>query len=348
MRRAVAQIVTLLSTLVIAGFVVFLINQTAQLVELAARIAPWLGTAVLWTLVTLYAFCILVPLYLLFSLPKPLRAPNSEADPEFERHLERLGARLRRNPHMAARALATREEIESGLLTLDGLADERTRQSAAHVFVTTAISQNGSLDTFLVLTAQSKLILEIARTYYQRPTVRDLLYLYSNVAATAFVAGELEDLDLAEQVQPIIASVFGSAAGVIPGFGVATNLFVNSVMTGSANAFLTLRVGSIAKQYCRAVVLPEKRAIRRMALLEATRMLGGIVTAGTGRVAAAIGAATRNTVGGAFESLGDQIRAAGSGIRDRSSAAAQKLGLRRAGDGTSEVATEGMEPESRG
>lgn len=344
MRRTVAQILILLSALVIAGFVVVLVNQTAQLVELAARMTPWLGDVVLWVLVTLYAFCIVVPLYLLFSLPKPLRAPDSEADPEFARHLERLGTRLRRNPHLGSHSLATRAEIEAGLLTLDGLADERTRQAAAQVFVTTAISQNGSLDTFLVLAAQSKLVLEIARTYDQRPTVRDLVYLYSNVAATAFVAGELEDLDLAEQVQPIIAAVFGSAAGVIPGFGAATNLFVNSVTTGSANAFLTLRVGLITKQYCRAVVLPDQRTIRCTALLQATGMLGGIVMTGTTRVAAAIGSATKNSIGGAFESLGDQVRSAGSGIRERSSAAAQKLGLRRAGD-TPDVAMEGSGPE---
>lgn len=329
MRKTAARIAVLLGTLIITGFVVLLVNQTAQLVELAARLAPWLGSVVLWVLVTLYAFCVLVPLYLLFSLPKPLRAPDSEADPEFPAHLDRLGARLRRNPHLSARALSTREEIEAGLVALDGLANERTRLAASQVFVTTAISQNGSLDTFLVLAAQSKLVLEIARVYYQRPTLRDLVYLYSNVAATAFVAGELEDLDLTEQIQPILAAVFGSAAGAIPGFGAATGLFVNSVTTGSANAFLTLRVGIIARQYCRAVVLPPRRMLRRMAIAEATQMLGGIALSGTRRVAAALGSATKSSIGGAFESFGDQIKAAGSGFREKGTTAAQKLGLRR-------------------
>ena len=345
MRRTAARIAVLIGTLGIAAFVVLLVNQTAQVVGLAARMAPWFGTTVLWVLVTLYAFCILVPLYLLFSLPKPLRAPDAETDPEFPAHLERLGARLRRNPHLRARALATREDIEAGLVTLDGLANERTRQAAAQVFVTTAISQNGSLDTFLVLAAQSKLILEIARTYYQRPTLRDLIFLYSNVAATAFVAGELEDIDLTEQIQPILGAVFGSAAGAIPGFGAATGLFVNSVTTGSANAFLTLRVGVITRQYCRSVTLPPRGVIRRTALAEATQMLGGIALSGTRRVAAALGAATKSSIGGAFESFGDQIRAAGTGFRDRSSAAVQKLGMRRPGVADPGVRPEGFEPE---
>jgi hypothetical protein len=329
MRKTAARIAVLLGLLVITGFVVVLVNQTAQLVELASRIAPWAGAVVFWTLMALYAFCVITPLYLLFSLPKPLRAPESETDPQFPAHLERLQGRLRRNAHLSGRPMSSREDVEAALVTLDGLANERTRQAAAQVFITTAISQNGSLDTFLVLAAQSKLVLEIARTYYQRPTARDLVYLYSNVAATAFVAGELEDLDLTEQIQPILGAVFGSAAGAIPGFGAATTLFVSSVTTGSANAFLTLRVGVIAKQYCRSVVLPSRRIIRRTALAEATQMLGGIALNGTRRVAAALGSATKNSIGGAFETFGDQLKAAGSGIKGMSSAAAEKLRIRR-------------------
>ena len=308
MRRTLIRLALLASLLVVTGFVVVLVNQTAQLVALAARVNPFLGDALLWSLLALYAFCVLVPLYLIFSLPRPLRAPESESDPEFRGHLERLAKRLRSNRHLTNRDVATREQIDAAIAELDALADRRTQEAASQVFVTTAISQNGSLDTFLVLAAQSKLVLEIARTYYQRPTLRDLTYLYANVAGTAFVAGELEDVDLSAQVQPILAAVFGSATGAIPGFGAASTLFVNSVATGATNAFLTLRVGIIAKQYCRAVVLPQRRTIRRVALAEATRMLGAIAMAGTRRVAGAIGAATRNTVGGALGSMGEQMR----------------------------------------
>lgn len=329
MTKTVARLALFVGLLVLTTFVVVVIGQTAQVVELAARIAPWLGNVVLWTLLAIYALCIAVPLFLLFRLPRPLRPPMSETDPAFPGHLERLAERLRRNPHLAGRSLASREELEAGLTTLNGLADERTKQVAAQVFVTTAISQNGSLDTLLVLMAQSRLILGIARTYYQRPTVRELISLYANVGATALVAGELEDLDLAEQMQPVIAAVFGSAAGAIPGFGAATTLFVNSVTTGSANAFLTLRVGAIAKQYCAALVLPPRRTIRRAALVEATRMLGGIALTGTRRVAAALGSATRNSIGGVVESFGDQIKAAGTGIMGMGTAAAGKLRFRR-------------------
>src|SRR5690606_39938236 len=84
-----------------------------------------------------------------------------------------------------------------------------TKAAASQVFLTTAISQNGSLDALLVLAAQSRLILQIARVYYQRPTVRDLTYLYSHVAAPALGAAELDDIDVSEQMQPVLPAVLG-------------------------------------------------------------------------------------------------------------------------------------------
>jgi hypothetical protein len=325
MRRAVVRVLVLVSAFVIVGFVVILVNQTAQLVMLAGNVAPWLGRTVFWTLITLYTFCVAVPLYLILRMPKPLRPPASAEDPEFPAHVERLRGRLATNPHLRGQALATQEDLEGSLRTLDAVAEARTRDAASQVFVTTAISQNGSLDAFLVLAAQSKLVLEIARTYYQRPTLRDLAFLYSNVAATAFIAAELEDLDLAEQVQPIVGAAFGSAAGAIPGFGAATTLFINSVTTGAANAFLTLRVGVITQEYCRATVLPARRVVRRIAVLKATQMLGAITLSGTKRVAGAIGAGSKSAIGDAFESLGDQIKLAGTGIKGASASAMARL-----------------------
>jgi hypothetical protein len=307
MRKNLLRIATLLSLLLLISFAVIVVNQTAQLVGLADRVHPVLGTAVFWSLIALYGFCILVPVFLILLLPKPLDPPADELHPDFERHLERLGKRLSRNPLLSDPTIASRAEIESALITLDSAADQRSKAAASQIFVTTAISQNGSLDALLVLAAQSKLILEIARVYFQRPTIRDLLFLYTNVGATAFIAGELEDLDLSEQVQPVLTSVLGSAAGAVPGLGAATNLFVNSVVTGTGNAFLTLRVGSICKQYCRATVLPERRAIRRMAVVEAASMLGVIARDGAKRVAGAFATGSKNVISTAYTDMKEDL-----------------------------------------
>lgn len=325
MRKTLLRVVTLLSVLLLVSFAVILVNQTAQLVDLADRVDPRLGTVVFWSLVALYGFCAIVPMFMILRLPAPIRPPASDQDPAFPDHLRKLGTRLRRNRHLKGRAIVTRDEIDGALLELDEVADRTTRATASQVFITTAISQNGSLDALLVLAAQSKLILEIARVYYQRPTIRDLIFLYSNVGATAFVAGELEDLDLSEQLQPIVTSVLGSAAGAIPGLGAATNLFVSSVLTGTGNAFLTLRVGVIARQYCRATVLPQRRLIRRAAVVQSTAMLGAIARDGAKRVANAFATGSRNVVGNAFNEMREDIRYTGEVLRDKSRSTLSKL-----------------------
>ncbi len=302
----------LVSLFLVAAFTVFLINETVQVVGLAGRLHPVLGTGVLWGLLLLYAVCALVPLALILRLPKPLRPPASEASPEFADHLRALGRRLQGNPLVRGRPLASREDIEAALRVLDGRADETIRGAGAQVFITTAISQNGSLDGLMVLLAQSRMLWQVARVYYQRPSVRELAVLYGNVASTAFVATQLDDLDLAEQVQPLLSGVLGSAVGAVPGLHAASSLLLNSIMSGTANAFLTLRVGVIAKRYCGALVLPERRAVRRAAASQAAQMLGAIAGEGAKRVAGAFLTASRARVSDAARGFGDSVK---QGIR---------------------------------
>jgi len=297
-----------LSLFLVVAFVVFLVNQTVQVVGLADRLHPALGTAVLCGLLFLYAACALVPLLMFFRLPKSLSPPASETSPGFDAHVQALGRRLQGNPHLRDRALSSREDIEAALRILDGRADEIIRSTGSQVFVTTAVSQNGSLDGLMVLLAQSRMLWQIARVYYQRPSVRDLAILYGNVASTALVATQLDDLDLAEQVQPVLSGVLGSAVGAVPGFHAASTLLVNSIMNGTANAFLTLRVGIIAKRYCGALVLPERRALRRSAVSHAAQMLGTIARDGARRVARAFLTASKARAGDAARGFSDSVK----------------------------------------
>ena len=310
MSKSLRTAALLLSIFLVAAFAVFLVNQTVQVVGLADRVHPVLGTGVLWGLLLLYAACVLVPVAMMLRLPKPLSPPASEASPEFAAHLRALGLRLQRNPLVRGRDLSAREDIEAALRILDGRADEIIRGTGSQVFITTAVSQNGSLDGLMVLLAQTRMLWQLAHVYYQRPTVRELAFLYGNVASTALVATQLDDLDLAEQVQPLVSGVLGSAAGSVPGLQVASSLLVNSIVTGTANAFLTLRVGIIAKQYCGALVLPERRALRRLAVSQAAQMLGTIARDGARRVGGAFWAAAKARVGDAARGFGDSVKQA--------------------------------------
>lgn len=320
MRRRLAIILVPLAILALAGFAVIIVNQSFQLVQIADRLHPVVGTLVFWTIIAVFGFCIAVPFFALLTLPAPLVPPDVAEGPEHERHVARLRKRLARNPHVEG-APAELVDIESALLQLDAVADQRTKIAASQVFMTTAISQNGSLDALLVLAAQSRLVLEIARIYYQRPTVRDLIYLYSNVAATAFIAAEIEDIDLSEQVQPILTAVLGSSVAAIPGMSAAAGLFVNSVTTGAGNAYLTLRVGIITRTYCRSVVKPERRSIRHSAAMQAARLLGGIAREGAASVAAAIWAKPRKYFSDIIGSAGERVTAIGGAAFARGTAA---------------------------
>ena len=147
------------------------------------------------------------------------------------------------------------------------------------------------------------MVWRIAGVYSQRPALRDLINLYANVAATAFVAGELDEAEIGEQIEPILSSALGALSLSVPGVQAAASIVVNSILTGAANAFLTLRVGIIARRYCGTLVVSDRRALRRLATTEAANLLGSIVKSGTARISRALWHASMGKVGGAFSGL---------------------------------------------
>lgn len=316
MRRGIRTILLLSSLFLVVSFAVFVINQTAQLVAIADRLHPLAGDVAFWSLLALYVMCLAVPAVLLLRLPRSLKVPASDSGAEFDHHLVELKKRLLRNDHVSVLPLDTRSDIEAALKVLGERADQVIQQTAGQVFITTAVSQNGSLDAVVVLAAQSKMTWALARLYYQRPSLRELAYLYGNVAATAFVAAEIEDLDLAGQLQPVMSSVLGSVAGAVPGLQVVSAVAANSTFNGSANAFMTLRVGLIGKQYCEALVRPDRRLAKRSATAGAALMLSGVVASGAKRVAGAfLGASTRSVTGAAKSTargVGRVVKGAGT------------------------------------
>ena len=214
-------------------------------------------------------------------------------------------------------AQAARGHVRGDRRSLDSAADEAIKASGSRVFFATAISQFGALDAVLVLGVQSRLIWDVSHVYNQRPTIRDLVYLYANVMSTAFLATELDDADLSEQIQPVLTSVLGSAAGAVPGLQAVSSLFVNSVVSGTANAYLTLRVGIIAREYSRALVRPRKAALRKSAVVQAAAMLGGIAATGAARLSGVLVRASGRTVTGAVTGIGGRIKDAGGAMLDR-------------------------------
>ena len=271
--------------------VVFVINQTAQVVSLANTVSPTFGQIVLIGLLIAYAFVVAVPIVMIARLPKALRPPADESAPEFPIYLQQLGARLAANTYLAGAdvQLSDRAGIEAAIRILDAKASQVIKSTASTVFVSTAISQNGRLDAIMVLFAQSRMIWQVAHIYHQRPSLRELIQLYANVGATAFLVSEIEDLDINEQVEPVITTALGgSLAGLAPGMSMVATIVTQSILEGTANAYLSLRVGVIAQRYCASLTTLNRKGMRRYASVAAASMLGAIVSASAGVVTKAI------------------------------------------------------------
>jgi hypothetical protein len=291
---------------------VLVVNQTAQVVQLAATIHASVGTATLWSLVAVYSAMVGVPLILFIRLPRSLVPPQSEAAPEFETHIKKLRERLSASPHLVGRDLSDRRGVEEAIAVLGTRADTIIREASATVFLSTAVSHSGRLDGLLVIAAQSRMVWRIAQLYAQRPSPRELARLYATVAGTVFVATEVDDVDLREQVEPILSSAMGALGASLPGFQVAGTILANCVLSGSANAFLTLRVGMVAKRMCGAMVIEPRSVLRKVATAEAAGHLGKVVSDGTARLTGAIWKASVSKVGDAVTGASGYAKDAGS------------------------------------
>ncbi len=285
MAQSITRIAILVSIFLLFVFIIFVVNQSAQFIILIRSAYPWLGNVVLWILVAIYSTLVLMPVFLWITLPKQLKPPACAEGPEYARFLVLLGKRLCRNSRLAGLSLATHADIEAGLRLLDAEADSIISSAASTVFLSTAVSQSGRLDGLVVLVAQCRLVWQVATIYHQRPSVREFVHLYANVASTAMVAVDIDDVDL----EGLLTTFFGSGVAAFPGL----QLVAGSVLSGAANAFLTLRVGMIAKQYCNCLVLAKRKTIRRTATVQAAKLIGRIVKDGVTRLSARIATGPR-------------------------------------------------------
>ena len=123
--------------LFVLSFVVVMVNQTAQVVQLARTVHPIFGHVVLWTPLAGYLALVLVPLLLVFRLPAPLAPPASVDAPECPQHLAALRQRLIKNAHISQLPLNSVEEVQAALTLVDAKANQIAQPTASSVFVST-------------------------------------------------------------------------------------------------------------------------------------------------------------------------------------------------------------------
>jgi len=302
------------SVALIVVFVLFAINQVAQITQLAYTIHPLAGIATLIALAALFIGLVAVPLISYYRLPAALIPPADQTSAEYDKYIKAISKRLNKNPYIkqAGFVVESEEDIEKAYALIDQKADLIIKNTASTIFLSTAVSQNGRLDALMVLIAQTKLVWQLTHLYNQRPTLKYMVKLYGNIAATTLIVSELDDMNLAKYIEPGLSTLLGtSVLKMVPGAQVGAQIITNSIIEGTANAFLTLRVGVITKRYATALKLEEKWSIRKSASLEAAKMLGSIAVKCANMISTSVIEATKSLSVGTVKSGGNMIFDAG-------------------------------------
>lgn len=299
-----------------------MLGHAAQLADLADRIHPDSGIFVFWGLVALLYGGPLVLVLLFYSLPKALILPKATEGPEHDEYMAKVAAKLQGNPLLKGERIDLPEEVEAALARLSKEANLVIRDTASSVFVSTAVLQNGRLDGLIVLATQLRLVWRISRIYYQRPSPRQLLHLYGNVSANVLIADSIQEIDFAEISAPIVTSVFPSMKGLIPGFGGVASLLVNSMANGTANAFLTLRIGILARAYCEATAEPNRGVLRSSVTMQAMVLVKDIAKEQGTKIAVSVWESLKGVVVTTAEKTADVVKASAQKISDVTSGTA--------------------------
>ncbi len=141
------------------------------------------------------------------------------------------------------------------------------------VLVSTALSQNGNLDMLSVVVINLKMIKEITTLTGFRPSLPRLMKLMLNVMTTSLIAEGLDDAEISELLPNKVSEVLTDLPFI--------KTISNSILSGTANALLTCRVGVVTQKYLfMDNELIDKKQIRRMAVKETIKMMPTIIAGG--------------------------------------------------------------------
>lgn len=282
-------------------FLIFILNQFVLLYDLLNRFHPSLALGVSGLLALLSLYFLLKLFFLWRRSSRLVILPDNPTAEQETAYYKAMIKFLKSNKNLKTidfddASRGQKELVELAFEKLDQLSDPIIQRTASEIFLSTAISQNGSLDGIAVLVTLLKMILQLASIYQTRPSLKSLGKLYMQVASVVFMARSIEDSDLIEsQIEPLITTILGeSIASAIPGMVPITNLIISSLMEGSLNALLTLRVGIITQSYLGMEKPESKSFIQKNASFRALGQIGTILKVNGKIVAKSMVKATRN------------------------------------------------------
>ena len=230
-----------------------------------------------------------------------------------------LSRRLRTNPHIQEAGLEPsgpedKEYLDRCLALLNKKADGEIEQSSRRVFLATALSQNGKLDALIVFFSLCRLVWRISAIYNQRPHPREILSLYWAVATATFLALSLEELDVTTEIgvgfgHTLHAVAPAGLTASIPFAGKALQVVTSAAIDGTANCYLSLRAGIIARNAF-SYAFAEKRPSRSAVLREA----GGLLLSMSTSLMDKLGVGVADALTGAVRTAQNKTVRASKGI----------------------------------
>ncbi len=278
------KILKLVALAVIAYALISIVSGISALASISERFVSGSWIYVFMTLLGAISIVIAVPIRNVMKLPLAPMPPEQVSGTEQDAYQAWLLQHLKNHSDPAIAVIALREGVQPALAKLNSKVEQLIFTTASQVFVETALSQNGRLDGLLVMARQLKLVWSVARLYELRPTPNRIWYLYSNIAVASILSTNIEDMDLDEMVKPLVAAVLPAAAGAVPGLQAIASIAVSSLMDGTANALLTLRVGVLTKEYALPPCRPQPAEARSRATVQAYSMLSRVTSDNLGKV----------------------------------------------------------------
>lgn len=164
----------------------------------------------------------------------------------------------------------TSETLRELVAAMETRMDQAILTRAKWSFAGVAVSQNGPLDGLVLFGLNCMLIRDLVRELDARPSYSELAKLYLGAFAGAFAMAQIEETNLLS-----LAPALGGTMG-------------RSIAQGAGAAFVTLRVGYMAKSYLLSGGAVDKVEARRTARAAARKSLASAIASGAKNLPAEI------------------------------------------------------------
>ena len=151
------------------------------------------------------------------------------------------------------------KEIKKELERRSEASKSKIRGYATTVFITTSISQNGKIDSFIISLMNIRMIYEMIMATGFRPKITELIRIYKNVLSTAlfsYITSEAlsgigtlaitdaQDISAATDDMDLLGSLLSKKR--------VKGIILTSLADGIVNTLLTCRIGYITQKYLEA------------------------------------------------------------------------------------------------